>query len=74
MATPSLRITIYDHATGETIERDMTDEEIQAYQVGTRAKADRIAAQITANAKKESARAKLTALGLDTAEIEVILG
>lgn len=74
MATQNLKISIYDHATGETIERDMNDEEIEAYQVGTKAKADRIAAQKTAELKKESARAKLTALGLDTAEVQAILG
>lgn len=74
MVTPSLKISIYDHATGETIERDMTQEEIEAYEVGTRAKTERIAAQKLAETKKESARAKLTALGLDSAEITAILG
>ena len=74
MATQSLKISIYDHATGETIERDMTEEEIQAYRVGTQAKADRIAAQELAQQKKESARAKLATLGLDSAEIQAILG
>jgi Holliday junction resolvasome RuvABC DNA-binding subunit len=73
MAMPSNEITVHDCATGETIVREMTDNEkaIQKQIIADQKTASE------ANAKKqadrESARAKLTALGLTDDEITALI-
>jgi hypothetical protein len=70
------QISIYDHATGESIVRDMTaeeqelrDAEIAAYNAEKAAKATAIA---EAEAAKDSALAKLSALGLDLDDLKAL--
>ena len=50
------KIGIYDHATGEQIEREMTNAEVAIYDQEV---SDRIAAKEIASAEKESAKAAL---------------
>jgi hypothetical protein len=60
--------------TGEVLERDFTPEELSKIE---QRKAERDAqkqAEEEKQAKLESAKAKLTALGLDEAEVQAILG
>jgi len=69
---------IHNQKTGEIIEREPTAEEIlEAEQRQAQAEAERLAAEqaeAEKQAKLESAKAKLTALGLDEAEVQAILG
>jgi hypothetical protein len=64
-------ISIYDHKTGETIVRDMTDvEEANLLVVQTEAQAE-----IDAAAAKAAAReALLTRLGITAEEAQLLLG
>ena len=64
-------ISIYDHETGSTIVRDMTDvEEANLLVVRTEAQA-----QIEATAAKEAARqAVLDRLGITVEEAQLLLG
>jgi hypothetical protein len=67
-------VTIINATTGETIVRDMTDAELaQKALDDQRAEAEKqeIAAYIAA---KESAKAKLAALGLTDDEINALIG
>lgn len=62
---------IVNQQTGEETIRDFTPEEL------AEAEAERLAAEqaeAEKQAKLESAKAKLTALGLDEAEVQAILG
>ena len=65
-----------DCSTGESVERDMTEAELeaqaamQAQAEADRAEAERIAAET--QAAKESAQAKLSALGLTAEEIAAL--
>lgn len=62
--------------TGETTERPLTPEEVTAYEeAAANAEADRVAreaAEAEALANKESAQAKLAALGLTPEEIAAL--
>jgi dephospho-CoA kinase len=66
-----------DCSTGESIERDMTPAELEAQAaMQAQAQADRAAAQAEADAvaaAKESANAKLAALGLTPEEISALV-
>jgi hypothetical protein len=66
-----------DCSTGESIERDMTEAELEAQAaMAAQAEADRAAAQAEADAvaaAKESANAKLAALGLTPEEISALV-
>ena len=69
-------IGIYDHATGETIVREMTpeetaqrDAEIAQWKAAKEAKA---LAEQEAEAKKTAALAKLEALGLEVDDLKAI--
>lgn len=71
-------ITIVDCATGETVTRPMTEEEL-AQRATDAAAAEQAAAEALAEReRKEAARvsaiAKLSALGLDADEVAAILG
>ena len=70
---PNDQITVHDCATGETIVREMTDDELaRRYQII----ADQQAAEQLAAEKREakqSARAKLAALGLTDDEINALI-
>jgi len=70
-------IVIHDAATGETIEREMTTEELTQYQqdqAEAAAAAQEAEAAIAAQeAARASAAAKLQALGLSEAEIAALV-
>lgn len=72
------KITIFDIETNKTTVRDMTSKEFAEYEERkAKAEVERLAreqAQAEKQAKLESAKAKLTALGLDEAEVQAILG
>jgi hypothetical protein len=69
---------IVDAATGEVIERDRTPEEQAQYEVDVAAaqaaEAERVAVDAAKVAARESAIAKLSALGLNVSEINAIVG
>jgi hypothetical protein len=75
---PSNEMIIHDCASGETVIRPMTADEAAVYEAAMQqAAADdaRIEAQRAAqHAAKESARAKLAALGLTDEEINAFVG
>jgi len=72
MTKPMIRI--HDMATDEIIDREMNEEEFTAY------KADKVEAEARAKAEadklaaKQSAQAKLAALGLTADEVAAIVG
>jgi hypothetical protein len=70
------QIGIYDHATGETIVRDMTANEQKEHdaQIALSAAKKAADAQAVAEAEaaKESAQAKLTALGLTADDLKAL--
>jgi hypothetical protein len=72
----TLKMTVADCATGEVIERDMTEEEIArfaAFQAESEARrAEEEAAAEAKAAAKASAEAKLAALGLTADEIAAL--
>lgn len=78
MATVTPTVVEIDCTTGISIERDMTADEIKDMEQRAidfeKAETERIAAQEAANALKESAKAKLTALGLTVDEAKALLG
>jgi len=71
-------ITNYDCSTGETTVRFMTDDELKAFEErNAKTEEDRIKAeQVKADklAAKQSAQAKLAALGLTADEVTAIIG
>ena len=73
-----MTIMIVDAATGEVIERDRTPEEQAQYEVDVAAaqaaEAERVAVDAAKVAARESAIAKLSALGLNVSEINAIVG
>jgi hypothetical protein len=71
---PNNTITVHNAATGETIVRDMSDDELahQSQIIADQQAAEQ--AQREKEAAKQSARAKLAALGLDDEEIHALLG
>jgi hypothetical protein len=70
------QIGIYDHATGETIVRDMTEDEQKAHDaeiaLSIAKKAAEAQATADAVAAKEAALAKLAALGLDLDDLKAL--
>jgi fido (protein-threonine AMPylation protein) len=73
-----MKKTIYDVKTGEETIVDLTPEEVAEREKAiAQAEAERLAkeqAEAEKQANLESAKAKLTALGLDEAEVQAILG
>jgi DNA-binding NarL/FixJ family response regulator len=67
MANPIIRI--HDISTGEILDREMTDEEFTAHKADQKANAARQAEAEAKVAARESALAKLLALGLTADEI-----
>jgi hypothetical protein len=70
------QIGIYDHATGETIVRDMTEDEQEAHDaeiaLSIAKKAAEAQAVSDAVAAKEAALSKLAALGLDLDDLKAL--
>jgi len=60
--------------TGDVEESDLTPEEIAKFEARAAERLAEEQAQAEKQAKLESAKAKLTALGLDEAEVQAILG
>jgi len=60
--------------TGEQVSRQMTPQELEQYEADKAEHLARQQAEAEKQAKIESAKAKLTALGLDEAEVQAILG
>jgi hypothetical protein len=67
----TLQIGIYDHTTGEQLTRDMTSQELSAYQAELEKRASDKAAR--AAKKQEAKEALLSSLGI-TEEQAIILG
>ena len=71
----TLRIGIYDHATGETYVRDMTPDEIADYEAAAAETAARKEAERLAAEKREAVLAALAAAaGLEIDEVKAALG
>jgi hypothetical protein len=68
------KITEYNFDTGESIERDLTAEELKRFQADKDEVAKDKQAEIHKLAAKQSAQAKLAALGLTEEEVASILG
>lgn len=70
---PNDQITVHDCATGETIVREMTDDELARRDqiIADQQAAEQLAAE--KRAAKQSARAKLAALGLTDDEINALI-
>ncbi len=70
------QIGIYDHATGETIVREMTEDEQKEHDaqiaISDAKKAADAAAVAEAIAAKEAALSKLAALGLDLDDLKAL--
>lgn len=70
------QISIYDHETGETIVREMTDIEQEEHDaqiaISTAKKAAAAEAAALAEAAKTAAQAKLTALGLTVDDLKAL--
>lgn len=64
-----LKATILDVATGEVIEREFTSEEVREYEAS---QAANLAREEASEALRNSALAKLTALGLTEEEIAAL--
>ena len=67
----TLQMGIYNHATGENIVRNMTEEEILQWEAG------KAAAEVKAQAEAEAAAAKaalLAKLGITEEEARLLLG
>ena len=72
---PRPRVTIHDAATGETVEREMTDDEYAQYEADQAAWAAQKAAEAAAVAEKAAARqALLDRLGITEDEARLLLG
>lgn len=73
-----MTIMIVNAATGEIIERDRTPEEQAQYEADVAAaeaaETERVAVEAAKVASRESAVAKLSALGLNVSEINAIVG
>ena len=72
------QIAIYDCATGESIVRDMTDEELAVHEENMAQAQEQAAAQEAADAQKRAddatGRQKLLDLGLSEAEVTALVG
>lgn len=71
---PPLMCTIHDCATGETIERELTEEEYAQRDVGLALAEEQRAANEQAQAATAAARQKLLDLGLSEAEVAALVG
>jgi hypothetical protein len=67
-----MTISIYDHTTGETIERELTEEELAQIKADETAHKKQLKAEADLEAARASATAKLAELGLTEAEIAVL--
>jgi hypothetical protein len=71
------KIIIHNAATGEAVEREMNDEEFAQYELDQIAKQERKEAEeaklARQQAARESALAKLAALGLNEEETTIII-
>jgi hypothetical protein len=74
MKTTKAKVADFNSETGETIIREMTDEEFAQYQSDVAAMNAQSAAFDAKIAAKESAIAKLAALGLTEDEAKAIIG
>lgn len=70
-----MKIGIYDHASGEQIERDMTPEELAYFEAVIEANKEAELARETEETEKAARRAQiLERLGLTEDEAKLILG
>jgi len=70
MTKPMIRI--HDVTTDEIVDREMTDVEFKAYQAQQVVDAAELAALAEAEAAKETAQAKLEALGLTVDDLKAL--
>ena len=70
MTKPIIRI--HDVTTDEVVDRDMTDIEFEAYQAQQDIDAAELEALAQAEAAKETAQAKLEALGLTANDLKAL--
>lgn len=64
--------TIYNVSTGEEIVRELTAEELDQQAKDEQAKAPALAEKAEVEAKRDAAKAKLAALGLDEDDLKVL--
>lgn len=62
-------VKIYDVKTDSTVEREMTDNEFEAYEAANKAKAE---ADAKAEAEKQAVISKLAALGLTIEDLRIL--
>lgn len=67
MTKPLIRI--HDLSTNDIVDREMTDSEFESYQAKQAAEAEAVAIALAA---KESAEAKLAALGLTSEDLKAL--
>ena len=65
-------IVIHNVETDEIIEREMTSEEFQIYEMEQQAEADRKFAKAKAETDKTTAQSKLAALGLTADDLKAL--
>ena len=70
MTNPMIRI--HNTETDEIIDREMTEEEYAKYEAGKIVQAEQKAIEEKAVADKETAQAKLEALGLTTEDLKAL--
>ena len=70
MTKPMIRI--HDVTTDEVVDREMTDAEFEAYKAQQAIDAAELEALAQAEAAKETAQAKLEALGLTTDDLKAL--
>lgn len=70
MSNPTIRI--HDLATGEVIDREMTNAEFEEYKAQQVIDAEAAQAIANAQAAKEAAQAKLAALGLTVDDLKAL--
>ena len=68
----TLKIQITDAQTGEVVEREMTETELQAYKIEQAADTARLEQAAKAEADKEAVQAKLAALGLTADDLKAL--
>lgn len=66
------KITIHNAQTGEILEREMTQEETSQWEADQAKAQQHIQAEAEAQAKRESALAKLQALGLNEDDLKAL--
>lgn len=70
MTKPMIRI--HDTSTDEVLDREMTEAEFAEYEANKANQAEKIALEKEAETAKESAQAKLAALGLTTDDLKAL--